>query len=71
MRDPARIDRILELLRGYWFASPDMRLGQVVEVLAKMSQPRGRSGGASTFYVEDDVMEAALRRALEGEGGGE
>ena len=30
MRDPARIDRICDLLRAYWHAHPDLRLGQIV-----------------------------------------
>lgn len=58
MRDPARIDRVLALVRAYWKRYPDLRLGQLVVNLA----PSGQKGGA--FYYEDDSMEEALRRAL-------
>lgn len=30
MRDPARIDKVLAVLRAAWKASPDVRLGQLV-----------------------------------------
>ncbi len=30
MRDAARIDRILALVRAYWIKNPDQRLGQVL-----------------------------------------
>lgn len=33
MRDPARIDRVIELLRAAWHASPDLRLGQLISNL--------------------------------------
>jgi hypothetical protein len=63
-RDPARIDRILWLLTTYWRAHPDLRLGQIVGNCT----PRVRTsvGGAEPgdpYYVEDDVIEAALRGA--------
>lgn len=54
-RDPARIDRVLELLREYWLANPDLRLGQIL----------GNFRGKATSYgVEDDVIEARLKEAL-------
>lgn len=34
MRDPQRIDRILERLRRYWHDHPDLRLGQIVSAAA-------------------------------------
>lgn len=39
MRDPARIDRICELLRAAWHESPDQRLGQFVYNLLIPSRP--------------------------------
>lgn len=52
MRDPARIDRILEKLRAYWKKYPDMRLGQIVE--------NATPEGEDVFNVEDDVVERLL-----------
>ena len=58
MRDPARIDRIIELLRAYWKANPDLRLGQIVtNLLATPGQP-------VVFYVEDYYAERALRERI-------
>jgi uncharacterized protein YihD (DUF1040 family) len=57
MRDPKRIDRILELLGTYWHANPDLRLGQIVENMAvqQMTDP---------FYAEDFRIEEALVEAI-------
>lgn len=56
MRDPARIDRIIELLRKRWHASPDQRLGQLIANLHH---------GLESFAVEDDHTHLLLmsRRA--------
>jgi hypothetical protein len=49
MRDPARIDKVLEAVRQRWMLDPGQRFGQiVVNVL-----------DADPFYIEDDV---ALRK---------
>lgn len=55
MRNPDRIDPIIEKLRATWRADPDLRLGQLVVNLA---------GGSDPFNVEDNVMEAHLDNAL-------
>ena len=34
VRDPARIDRVLEALGAYWRANPDLRLCQIIGNLA-------------------------------------
>lgn len=53
MRDPARIDRILELVEKLWHDSPDLRLTQLImNVLYMSSDP---------YYVEDDRLEEALK----------
>ena len=52
MRDPARIDRMIELLRLVWKRYPDLRLGQLVVNLC-------RDGDA--FQQEDAVTEVRLR----------
>jgi uncharacterized protein YihD (DUF1040 family) len=55
MRDPARIDRIVGLLRRYWHQYPDLRLGQLIVNVTGSSDP---------FYREDDQTEQQLRAAL-------
>jgi uncharacterized protein YihD (DUF1040 family) len=47
MRDPARIDRLLDALRRYWMQHPDLRLGQIV---------CNASGEVDPFYLEDEVL---------------
>lgn len=57
MRDPKRIEKILQLIRCYWLAHPDLRLGQLV---VNCCLP-----GADVFYVEDNVLEKTLIDELE------
>jgi uncharacterized protein YihD (DUF1040 family) len=57
MRDPARIDRILELLREVWTRSPDLRLGQLI---VNAVQPRGPC--PEVFSIEDTVLARRLER---------
>lgn len=52
MRDPRRIQPILELLAAYWMANPELRLCQL---LANCFP------GRDIYYYEDDVLEAALK----------
>jgi len=110
MRDPKRIDRMLELLAKYWHAEPDLRLGQIVgNFTPRIPQEKGTSCGVGhavnagrwvcctresqhdgphrydldrddiveweaphptepgyPYYVEDDVIEAALQAAIAG-----
>ncbi len=67
MRDPARIEKLIDALRRVWRVSPDMRLGQIVVNAANPKEP-----APQVFYIEDDrmldrlhtlaaVMEANLR----------
>lgn len=61
MRDPNRIDRMSGKLRRYWHAHPDLRLGQIVVNMNKtLSDP---------FFVEDEVLEKEIDRALTKDGG--
>ncbi len=57
MRDPARIDRMIERLREVWHASPDMRLGQLLVNVIRPSQPCPQ-----IFHAEDTETEAKLAR---------
>lgn len=61
MRDPERIDRILDVLRDYWIANPDLRLAQII-----VSAANPRTPCPEVFHVEDEVIE---RRIAEFSGG--
>ena len=49
MRDPKRIDKIVRQLRTTWKQSPDLRLGQLLVIIA------GASFEKNPFYYEDDM----------------
>jgi len=67
MRDPKRIDRVLELLAKYWHAEPDLRLGQIVgNFTPRVRTSVGGSEPGDSYCVEDDVIEAALHKAIAG-----
>ena len=56
MRDTARIERILPLLKEVWSMVPDWRLGQLMVNIAAES-----GWGDRTYYVEDQEVEETLR----------
>jgi uncharacterized protein YihD (DUF1040 family) len=57
MRDPARIDELLELLRVYWKRNPDLRLGQIVcNVMRETNKET-----CDPFYLEDGALTDFLR----------
>jgi len=54
MRDPARIDPMLKLIREIWYHSPDLRLTQlIINALAMAQDP---------YYIEDDTLKEALEK---------
>ncbi len=53
MRDPARIDRMLELVKKIWHDAPDLRLTQIIMNALRMN--------SDPYYVEDDKLEDALK----------
>lgn len=55
MRDPERIDRILQLLKTYWKANPDLRLAQIITNMS------GADNCPAVFYFEDDKLEIVLK----------
>jgi uncharacterized protein YihD (DUF1040 family) len=55
MRNPHRISIILELLRQYWEANPDLRLAQIIGNACESNDP---------YYMEDDVVGKYLRDEL-------
>jgi hypothetical protein len=59
MRDSARIDQILGLLREVWTRSPDLRLGQLI-----VDAVRPRDPCPEVFSVEDTVLARRLERML-------
>lgn len=59
MRDPARIDRMIEMLRQLWKLQPDTRLGQLVVNVIRPSEPCPR-----VFYAEDTDTETKLAQYL-------
>lgn len=57
MRDPTRIDRVLEVVKKYWERNPDLRLCQLL----------GNCFGFNDlYYVEDDVLVKELDNAYNG-----
>ena len=72
MREPQRIDRVLELLKVYWKQNPDLRLGQIIGngTPRKKIEVQDDMGGYMTegpgdpYYVEDDIIEKYLREQL-------
>lgn len=57
MRDPERIDRMIELLRDVWSQVPDWRLTQLVINASDTHHDCG-----PVFYLEDDALERRLQR---------
>ena len=56
MRDPKRIDIILQEIGAIWRKYPDMRLGQLIGNVLE---------GPSLYYVEDDSLVKALKDMYE------
>jgi uncharacterized protein YihD (DUF1040 family) len=61
MRDPARIDRVIELLREVWERYPDQRFGQLISNLLR------ESGSDALWITEDDEWELWLTQLVEHE----
>lgn len=61
MRDPNRINCIMNLLKEWWMTYPDLRFGQVMAVL---NFQMGEVTKIDPFYVEDDKLEKILKEML-------
>lgn len=59
MRDPVRINRIIEKLRLAWQDQPDTRLCQLVQNIGSRISKTN-----DIFFVEDDLFEADLTRQM-------
>jgi hypothetical protein len=51
MRDPARIQLVLDSIRTGWELQPDLRLGQIIVNAVRPPQPC-----PAIFYIEDDEL---------------
>jgi hypothetical protein len=68
MRDPARIDRIIDEIRELWKASPDLRLGQLLSNSVWTDPISGRRYDRSRIFgTEDHTTEERLLAALRGD----
>lgn len=56
MRNPERIDKILQEISRIWHKYPDLRLGQLIGNVLE---------GTNLYYVEDDGLVNALKDAYE------
>jgi hypothetical protein len=61
VRDPARIDRLLGLLRQIWTQVPEWRLGQIICNAVEPKEP-----SSEIFYTEDERLEKLLARMSSG-----
>jgi hypothetical protein len=73
MRDPARIPRVLEALREFWQAHPDLRFCQIVgNFLEDINVPdseqalylRESQMTSRAYNTEDDVLERWLKEQV-------
>lgn len=58
MRDPERIDRLLEKLRIIWYVLQDQRLGQLMNNFHRLIS------NTHIFHVEDDEWERLMDKQL-------
>lgn len=61
MRDPARIDQVLDVLRRVWTQNPDYRLGQLIINAVRPKEPC-----PEVFRIEDTVLARRIQRLAEG-----
>lgn len=62
MREPERIDRMLDLVRELWKRYPDLRFNQLMDSLTReFSQV---NDDADLFYLEDDLFEKFLQTKI-------
>jgi hypothetical protein len=64
MRDPARIDQELELVRRVWMRSPDLRVGQLIVTAVQPHKPCSQ-----VHAIEDTMLARRLERMLKREPG--
>lgn len=62
MRDPDRIDDLLDVIRERWAAEPDLRLGQLLVDALRAARPEVPPM-PDLFYVEDDELAQCIASA--------
>lgn len=60
MRNPNRINPIIEQLRALWLANPDLRFGQLVSLV----ETKVNASGQDFFNAEDDKTKEVLENLL-------
>lgn len=60
MRDPKRIESVLDQIREIWEQVPDWRLGQLIVNAVKPGEPC-----PEVFYIEDTKLEHKLAELKE------
>lgn len=55
MRDPNRIDTIIEAVKEEWKQEPDWRLGQLIVNISRAA------GCSDPFFMEDDWLMQVIR----------
>ncbi len=68
MRDPGRIDQIIDALRDAWHMAPDQRFGQFIDNLQRTGEFSFRTGDneyrCDIRNLEDDRWLKALEKEL-------
>jgi len=67
MRDPARIDYILDKLRDYWKKNDQLRLGQIIDNIHFLGTPKDPDGNVKRidlFFVEDGCLYHGLQKLV-------
>ena len=60
MRDPRRIDNLLNIIRVYWKKNPNMRLSQILSIAAYKAQWINKD----LFYLEDNKLFEGLTKLM-------
>lgn len=55
MRDPERIDAVIDMVREAWKTEPDWRLGQLIVNISRAA------GYEDPFFLEDDRLMQILK----------
>lgn len=66
MRDPKRIPKLLDELKGIWGSTPDLRLGQLIVNIIwqefKIQDPKDAE--RKLYYIEDQELIEIIRKNL-------
>ncbi len=66
MRDPKRIDYMLELFGVFWKKNPDLRMAQAISILNILyRRDSNKAPDNDVFNLEDDDLEITIRKQLQ------